>query len=659
MTKNSERKSGFLTRLRRDQRGNFIMISAAAIIPLMGVVGAVVDLSRAYISKSRLQNACDAGALAGRRSVVGGQFTDANKATARAFFDNNFPEGVYGSQGLSVTYNANSSLVVTGLASATVPTSIMKLFGKETIEIAVSCDAEMQVPNSDIMFVLDTTGSMADTNAGDTVSKIAALRTAVTGFYTSLEAAKTPASQVRYGFVPYATTVNVGGLLQRDWMVDKWTYQSREQADKTTKTTTATSAGYWTYGGFTKTGGTSTATVSYLPQEDCVAPANTSTTTNTYSTSVVTNNDDGTQTTVRTLTQVINGSSYSVSISGSQCKLTKTTYSNYTQNRTETYLKYATPKTTTTTSDVYNWYYRPVEYDVSGLKGTNADGTMKVNTTLSAMISGGGSGTWTARTITWKGCIEERDTERSTDYTNTSLNFYDLNIDLIPTKGDAKTQWRPALGTLVYARKSITNWQYAQDYTSSGYTNIGDYMSGFYASCPSAARKLGTITSAQLTTYLNGLAVSGNTYHDIGFLWGLRLLSPTGLFAAENGSAANGGSIQRHLIFMTDGNTDTDILNYEAYGLSALDRRRTANPTTTLPTNTGQNTIVEGRLQYLCTQAKNRNVTVWVIAFGTDLTSLLSSCASSGRAFQANNATELNNTFAKIATQISQLRLTR
>jgi hypothetical protein len=153
--------------------------------------------------------------------------------------------------------------------------------------------------------------------------------------------------------------------------------------------------------------------------------------------------------------------------------------------------------------------------------------------------------------------------------------------------------------------------------------------------------------------------VSGNTYHDIGFLWGLRLLSPTGLFAAENGSAANGGSIQRHLIFMTDGNTDTDILNYEAYGLSALDRRRTANPTTTLPTNTGQNTIVEGRLQYLCTQAKNRNVTVWVIAFGTDLTSLLSSCASSGRAFQANNATELNNTFAKIATQISQLRLTR
>ena len=65
------------------------------------------------------------------------------------------------------------------------------------------------------------------------------------------------------------------------------------------------------------------------------------------------------------------------------------------------------------------------------------------------------------------------------------------------------------------------------------------------------------------------------------------------------------------------------------------------------------------RLGALCTAAKNKNITVWVIAFGTDLTDMLRNCASSGRAFQADNAAELNVTFSNIASQIAKLRVSK
>ena len=140
-------------------------------------------------------------------------------------------------------------------------------------------------------------------------------------------------------------------------------------------------------------------------------------------------------------------------------------------------------------------------------------------------------------------------------------------------------------------------------------------------------------------------------------LWGLRLMSAEGLFASENAASATGGNIARNLIFMTDGDTETNIADYDAYGLAALDRRRT--PDSRLPTKSEQDSIVEDRLSQLCTVAKEKkNITVWVIAFGTSLTSLLSNCASPNRSYQANNATELNQTFADIAARISQLRVT-
>ncbi len=62
----------FLGGLLRDARGNALAIMAAALIPLAGMVGGGVDIARMYIVKTRLQHACDAGALAGRKAMGGG-----------------------------------------------------------------------------------------------------------------------------------------------------------------------------------------------------------------------------------------------------------------------------------------------------------------------------------------------------------------------------------------------------------------------------------------------------------------------------------------------------------------------------------------------------------------------------------------------------------
>jgi hypothetical protein len=161
-----------------------------------------------------------------------------------------------------------------------------------------------------------------------------------------------------------------------------------------------------------------------------------------------------------------------------------------------------------------------------------------------------------------------------------------------------------------------------------------------------------------LTAYMNSLQASGPTYHDIGMIWGARLLSPNGLFANENSSAPNGNAIARHLIFMTDGETDTQPFAYDAYGLPSLDRRRVMNPTDK-PTKDDQDELVAMRTEAICRSIKAKGITIWVIAFGTDLTSMLSDCASDGKAFQANNAVQLNGAFDEIAAGISHLRLTR
>ncbi len=64
----SAQRKGFLARLARDVRGNTLAIVGAALVPLSAMIGSGVDMSRAYMAKTRLQSACDAAAPNQRQS---------------------------------------------------------------------------------------------------------------------------------------------------------------------------------------------------------------------------------------------------------------------------------------------------------------------------------------------------------------------------------------------------------------------------------------------------------------------------------------------------------------------------------------------------------------------------------------------------------------
>ena len=61
----------------------------------------------------------------------------------------------------------------------------------------------------------------------------------------------------------------------------------------------------------------------------------------------------------------------------------------------------------------------------------------------------------------------------------------------------------------------------------------------------------------------------------------------------------------------------------------------------------------------LKTGIKKKNVTVWFVAFGTNLNPVMTACAGSGRYFKADNAAELDAIFSKIAASVGDLRISR
>ena len=165
---------------------------------------------------------------------------------------------------------------------------------------------------------------------------------------------------------------------------------------------------------------------------------------------------------------------------------------------------------------------------------------------------------------------------------------------------------------------------------------------------------LSGMSEVQFDNYADSLIATGNTYHDIGLLWGARLISPQGLFASNvNEAPANGANVSRHLIFMTDGSMQPSISVQSAYGIEYHDRRVTDNG------SSSQSSRHSDRFLALCEAVKAKGVRVWVIAFATGLTDNLVTCASDESSFLAENADELNTAFQEIAKEVGELRITQ
>jgi Flp pilus assembly protein TadG len=224
----------FLRSLGADDRGNTSIMVAAALLPILGMIGAGLDLSRAYLARAKMQSACDSAALGARRAMASSTLDQASIDEGKKFFNFNFPAGTMEAAPVDLDIHASptdeSTVIV--VASTTIPTSIMKIFGFRTLPASITCSADQDYVNNDIMLVLDVTGSMnckAGTGTScayqateQTGSRISKLRSAAVSLYKALEGAT--GVRTRYGFMPYSMTVNVGKDLNGTWIANPANY---------------------------------------------------------------------------------------------------------------------------------------------------------------------------------------------------------------------------------------------------------------------------------------------------------------------------------------------------------------------------------------------------------------------------------------------------
>lgn len=617
----------FLSDLAYDRSGNTLALIAASIFPLLTIIGGGVDMGRTYLSQMRLQQACDSGVLAARKKLGSGAPSSLpadTKTIGDRFFNLNFSDGAFGTTNRSFTMTLMSDLAIDGKASVDVPTTIMQVFGYKKVPVSVVCTARLNFANTDVMMVLDTTGSMAETNPGDPAPKIDILRQTVKSFYTQLEASKSGSTRIRYGFLPYSTNVNVGGILQSQWMVSEWTYPTRQTAPIGSGTLV------WNE---TAVSGTRET----LPTTTAAAcPKNTA----TYKDISGGYNADGTG----AGRQQVDGIEYYCSNSSDgKIIVNGAKFTAYVRDWT-------------VTKDNTAWLYLNLPVDVSWTKGTGTD-ALKIGASKSILADGDPLNVkplWTQ----FQGCIEERDTYEIDDYSKVNLKkAMDLDIDLVPSSSNPATQWRPQLAGWVFARGIW--WDGSGTWSPSPIKERWDFLMPYWAGlavCPAPARKLATISSSSLDTYLSSLRPEGSTYHDIGMIWGGRMISSTGLFAAENADQ-NGAPTSRHMIFLTDGQTAPLEYSYASYGVEPLDSRRWDKKSPKGGLTLTQ--VVEKRFSFACEEVKKKNVTVWVISFGTALNPIMRDCAGPGHAFEAKDANTLSQTFAKIAQQMGDLRIAK
>lgn len=647
----TDTRQSFLRSIAKDPTANTIAIAAASLIPLLAMVGGGVDASRYYMTETRLQAACDAGALAARRAMDDSTFESEHRQIGENFFDQNFEDGLFGLEGLKRDYTATNDGTVSGSAEGTLPTSIMGAFGYTEFDLEVDCSAEINISNTDVMFVLDVTGSMncsadgSNCSSSNTNSRISNLRSSVLTFYDTVDSATSASAQIRYGIVPYAAQVNVGDSLDTSWMATSHTYQSREADWIITTTYEPESYTYVRTGDATNfdfQGRTEENDYNVTTFDDCVALINTRQ-------DIFVRSSEPTWTQVsqsgsNPRTTVYNGVVTYESFqfnggfyygSSDRCQLFYN-HNEYDAVSTITVIEGATEERE------FQWAYRPVNYDLTSLYSTGSlvtpTGRDEAN-----------------ETHTWNGCIEEADTVQASVLDPLPTGAYDLNIDLVP--GTPAERWKPMMPDITYLRYNDgANWWDTTNWERGDVFSTEDKVNGF-SPCPKAARKLAPFDSrADLESWVsasNGFTAAGNTYHDFGMIWGGRFITPDGIFASENATAPNGDAISRHIVFMTDGNLVTRQYRYGLYGMEWWERR-----TTTDGTDAQQRANHAERFQAACRAARNKNISVWVVAFGTSLSQNLIDCATPGRAYHADDAAELDTAFREIAELIAALRLT-
>jgi len=171
-------------RLYKDQQGQVILYVLLSMMTMLGMGGFMIDLGRFYVVRSQLQLSTNAAGLAASGNLYDASTTSPTQAAKNYIANNplfglpevaNFPVvattciNALLTSPLTCANTNNTANAIKITERVTMPTTFMSLFGIKSLITQATATASMegQAQTWNIAILLDSTGSMADTNTVD------------------------------------------------------------------------------------------------------------------------------------------------------------------------------------------------------------------------------------------------------------------------------------------------------------------------------------------------------------------------------------------------------------------------------------------------------------------------------------------------------------
>ena len=188
--------------LAQDRRGNVAMMFALTVVPIIGLVGAAVDYSRATDVRQTLNAAIESAALMAARDAS--KLTDSQLRTRvdgwiRAQLQ---PDWSSSFSGATVAID-RTARTVNITANVEVQATLMRVLGQTTMAIGSNAQSSWGNNTIELALVLDNTGSMASSG------KMTALKEASKQLIKIMQDATETKDQIRISVVPFVTQVKL------------------------------------------------------------------------------------------------------------------------------------------------------------------------------------------------------------------------------------------------------------------------------------------------------------------------------------------------------------------------------------------------------------------------------------------------------------------
>jgi Flp pilus assembly protein TadG len=195
----------------RNTSGNTAIMFSLAAIPLLLGAGVAVDSMRAANSRTQLQAAADAAAIAGASSGKTNN-ADLKKIVEEYLIANDAADTLKNVKNIKQNLNQATRTFKVNIEGE-MDTSFMFLAGVTKIDIGAKAEVALGGSALEVVLVLDNTASM---NSG---GRMAALQAAAKGLISDVLSLQATGAYVKVGIVPFGNYVNVGmSNRNKTWM---------------------------------------------------------------------------------------------------------------------------------------------------------------------------------------------------------------------------------------------------------------------------------------------------------------------------------------------------------------------------------------------------------------------------------------------------------